>query len=148
MTKAIALIVAAGSGLRVGGEIPKQFLHLGGKPLLRHCLETFAAHPRISGVCVVINQSYRPFYDAAAAGLQLLPAVNGGATRQESVRLGLQSLATLRPDFVLIHDAARPFLDAATIDRSLDALAAHQAALVAVPVVDTLKRADGAFSGV
>ena len=148
MEKAIALIVAAGSGLRVGGEIPKQFLHLGGKPLLRYCLETFAAHPRISGICVVINPSYRPFYEAAVAGLDILPAVNGGATRQESVRLGLESLAASAPDLVLIHDAARPFLDAATIDRTLDSLAEHTAALVAVPVVDTLKRADGTFSGV
>jgi 2-C-methyl-D-erythritol 4-phosphate cytidylyltransferase/2-C-methyl-D-erythritol 2,4-cyclodiphosphate synthase len=147
MKKAIALIVAAGSGLRVGGEIPKQFLHLGGKPLLRYCLETFAAHPRISGICVVINPSYRPFYEAAVAGLDVLPAVDGGATRQESVRLGLESLAAMQPDLVLIHDAARPFLDAATIDRTLDSLAEHSAALVAVPVVDTLKRAEGSFSG-
>ncbi|HVJ33496.1 MAG TPA: bifunctional 2-C-methyl-D-erythritol 4-phosphate cytidylyltransferase/2-C-methyl-D-erythritol 2,4-cyclodiphosphate synthase [Terriglobia bacterium] len=147
MTKAIALIVAAGSGLRIGGEVPKQFLHLAGKPLLRYCLETFLAHPRISGVCVVINPSYRPFYDAAAAGLPLMPAVNGGATRQESVRLGLESLTSQQPDLVLIHDAARPFLDAATIDRTLDALDQHQAALVAVPVVDTLKRAADGFSG-
>lgn len=148
MKKAIALIVAAGSGLRVGGEIPKQFLHLGGKPLLRYCLETFAAHARINGICVVINPTYRPFYEAAIAGLDLLPAVNGGATRQESVRLGLESLEALQPDLVLIHDAARPFLDAATIDRTLDALEEHTAALVAVPVVDTLKRAEGGFSGV
>lgn len=147
MTKAIALIVAAGSGLRVGGEIPKQFLHLAGKPLLRYCLETFLAHPRINEVRVVINPSYRPFYEAAAAGLPLMPAVNGGATRQESVRLGLESLVELQPDLVLIHDAARPFLDAATIDRTLDALDQHQAALVAVPVVDTLKRAENGFSG-
>jgi 2-C-methyl-D-erythritol 4-phosphate cytidylyltransferase/2-C-methyl-D-erythritol 2,4-cyclodiphosphate synthase len=147
MTKAIALVVAAGSGLRIGGDIPKQFLHLGGKPLLRHCLETFLAHPRIAGVRVVINPTYRPLYGAATEGLRLMPAIDGGATRQESVRLGLESLAADKPDLVLIHDAARPFLDSATIDRTLDALADHPAALVAVPVVDTLKRADGAFSG-
>ncbi|HVJ43971.1 MAG TPA: bifunctional 2-C-methyl-D-erythritol 4-phosphate cytidylyltransferase/2-C-methyl-D-erythritol 2,4-cyclodiphosphate synthase [Dongiaceae bacterium] len=147
MTKAIALIVAAGSGLRIGGEIPKQFLHLGGKPLLRYCLETFLSHPRISNVCVVINPSYRPFYETAAAGLPLMPAVDGGTTRQESVRLGLESLVSARPDLVLIHDAARPFLDGATIDRTLDALDQHEAALVAVPVVDTLKRAEDGFSG-
>jgi 2-C-methyl-D-erythritol 4-phosphate cytidylyltransferase/2-C-methyl-D-erythritol 2,4-cyclodiphosphate synthase len=147
MKKAIALIVAAGSGLRIGGEIPKQFLHLGGKPLLRYCLETFASHPRISGICVVINPSYRPFYEAAVAGLDMLPAVHGGTTRQESVRLGLEALEAMQPDLVLIHDAARPFLDAATIDRTLDALAEHSAALVSVPVVDTLKRAEGTFSG-
>lgn len=147
MKKAIALVVAAGSGLRVGGEIPKQFLNLGGKPLLRYCLEAFLAHPRIAGVRVVINPTYRPVYAAAVEGLSLMPAADGGATRQESVRLGLESLLEEQPDLVLIHDAARPFLDAATIDRTLDALANHPAALVAVPVVDTLKRAEGAFSG-
>jgi 2-C-methyl-D-erythritol 4-phosphate cytidylyltransferase/2-C-methyl-D-erythritol 2,4-cyclodiphosphate synthase len=147
MKKAIALVVAAGSGLRVGGEIPKQFLYLGGKPLLRYCLETFLAHPRITGIRVVINPTYRPLYGEAVAGLSLMTAVDGGATRQESVRLGLESLLADKPDLILIHDAARPFLDAATIDRTLDALADHPAALVAVPVVDTLKRADGAFSG-
>jgi 2-C-methyl-D-erythritol 4-phosphate cytidylyltransferase/2-C-methyl-D-erythritol 2,4-cyclodiphosphate synthase len=147
MTKAIALVVAAGNGLRVGGEIPKQFLHLGGKPLLCYCLEAFLAHPRIAGIRVVINPTYRPLYAAAVDGLSLMPAVDGGATRQDSVRLGLESLLEEQPDLVLIHDAARPFLDAATIDRTLDALADHPAALVAVPVVDTLKRAEGAFSG-
>jgi 2-C-methyl-D-erythritol 4-phosphate cytidylyltransferase/2-C-methyl-D-erythritol 2,4-cyclodiphosphate synthase len=147
MTKAIALVVAAGSGLRVGGEIPKQFLTLAGKPLLRYSLETLLAHPGIADVRVVINPSYQELYDAATAGLTLLPAVHGGRTRQESVRLGLESLAGLAPDVVLIHDAARPFLDAATIDRTLETLAGHPAALVAVPVVDTLKRATGAFSG-
>src|ERR1700742_3134600 len=140
MKKAIALVVAAGNGLRVGGEIPKQFLHLGGKPLLRYCLEAFLAHPRIAGVRVVINPTYRPLYAAAIDGLDLMPAVDGGTTRQESVRLGLESLLEDRPGLVLIHDAA-------TIDRTLDALADHPAALVAVPVVDTLKRAEGAFSG-
>lgn len=147
MTKAIALVVAAGSGLRVGGETPKQFLHLGGKPLLRHCLETFLAHPRIAGVRVVINPSYRSLYEAATEGMALLRAVDGGATRQQSVHLGLESLVDINPDLVLIHDAARPFLDAATIDRTLDALIDHEAALVAVPVVDTMKREDGIYSG-
>src|ERR1700753_3773100 len=131
MKKALALGVAAGNGLRVGGEIPKQFLHLGGKPLLRYCLESFLAHPRIAGVRVVINPTYRPLYTAAVDGLDLMPAVDGGTTRQESVRLGLESLLEDQPDLVLIHDAARPFLDAATIDRTLDAIADHPAALVA-----------------
>jgi len=147
MTKAIALVVAAGSGLRIGGETPKQFLTLAGKPLLRYCVETFLAHPGIAGVRVVINPTYQELYDAATKGLDLLPPVHGGPSRQDSVRLGLESLAELAPDLVFIHDAARPFLDAATIDRTLETLAAHRAALVAVPVVDTLKRADGTFSG-
>jgi len=147
MTRTIALVVAAGSGLRVGGDLPKQFLPLAGKPLLRHCLETFAAHPRIAGVKVVINETYRALYDAAIDGLHLMPPAIGGATRQASVRNGLESLRDGAPDFVLIHDAARPFIDAPTIDRTIDTLQVNQGALVAVPVVDTLKRADGMFSG-
>jgi 2-C-methyl-D-erythritol 4-phosphate cytidylyltransferase/2-C-methyl-D-erythritol 2,4-cyclodiphosphate synthase len=147
MPKTIALVVAAGSGLRLGGETPKQFLPLAGKPLLRHCLETFANHPRIDGVKVVINETYRALYDEAVTGLDLPPPAMGGATRQESVRNGLESLAPDRPDLVLIHDAARPFIDNPTIDRTIDALREHDGALVAVQVVDTLKRADGKFSG-
>jgi 2-C-methyl-D-erythritol 4-phosphate cytidylyltransferase/2-C-methyl-D-erythritol 2,4-cyclodiphosphate synthase len=147
MTNVVALVVAAGSGLRMGGELPKQFLPLAGKPLLRHCLETFAAHPRIAGVKVVINDSYRELYESATAGLPLLAPAFGGQTRQASVRNGLESLLGNPPDLVLIHDAARPFIDAPTIDRTIDALQDHEGALVAVQVVDTLKRAEGKFSG-
>src|SRR4051812_18286573 len=147
MTNVVALVVAAGSGLRMGGELPKQFLPLAGKPLLRHCLETFAAHPRIAGVKVVINDSYRALYDSATTGLPLLAPVLGGETRQASVHNGLESLTDNPPDLVLIHDAARPFIDAPTIDRTIDALGEHDGALVAVQVVDTLKRAEGKFSG-
>jgi 2-C-methyl-D-erythritol 4-phosphate cytidylyltransferase/2-C-methyl-D-erythritol 2,4-cyclodiphosphate synthase len=147
MTNVVALVVAAGSGLRMGGELPKQFLPLAGKPLLRHCLETFAAHPRIAGVKVVINDSYRALYDSATSGLPLLSPALGGETRQASVHNGLESLIGNPPDLVLIHDAARPFIDAPTIDRTIDALLDHDGALVAVQVVDTLKRAEGKFSG-
>jgi|AraplaMF_Col_mMF_1032025.scaffolds.fasta_scaffold00012_92 2-C-methyl-D-erythritol 4-phosphate cytidylyltransferase/2-C-methyl-D-erythritol 2,4-cyclodiphosphate synthase len=147
MTNVVALVVAAGSGLRMGGELPKQFLPLAGKPLLRHCLETFAAHPRITGVKVVINDSYRELYESASTGLPLLVPALGGETRQASVHNGLESLTGNPPDLVLIHDAARPFIDAPTIDRTIDALHEHDGALVAVQVVDTLKRADGKFSG-
>ena len=123
MTNVVALVVAAGSGLRMGGELPKQFLPLAGKPLLRHCLETFAAHPRIAGVKVVINDSYRALYESATAGLPLLSPALGGETRQASVHNGLESLIGNPPDLVLIHDAARPFIDGPTIDRTIDALA-------------------------
>ena len=147
MPKTIVLVVAAGSGIRLGGEMPKQFLPLAGKPLLRHCLETFAQHSRIDGIKVVINETYRALYDAAVYGLDLPPPAIGGATRQDSVRNGLESLAADAPDLVLIHDAARPFIDAPTIDRTIEALGKHDGALVAVAVVDTLKRAHGEFSG-
>jgi 2-C-methyl-D-erythritol 4-phosphate cytidylyltransferase/2-C-methyl-D-erythritol 2,4-cyclodiphosphate synthase len=149
--KVIALIVAAGSGSRMGKDMPKQYLPLGGKTVLRHSLEAFSRHPRISGVRVVINDSLRDLYDSAVVGLELMAPVAGGQRRQDSVRAGLESLAGEAPDLVLIHDAARPFIDAATIDRTIDTLAAHDGALVAVPVVDTLKRGarDGGdtFSG-
>ncbi|TDQ81535.1 2-C-methyl-D-erythritol 2,4-cyclodiphosphate synthase [Dongia mobilis] len=138
--RTIALVVAAGSGSRMGQDLPKQYLTLGGKAVLRHCLDTFHRHPRIAGVRVVINPACRDLYDAAAAGLDIMTPVAGGRSRQESVRLGLGSLVEAAPDYVLIHDAARPFIDADTIDRTIDTLSHHAGALVVVPVVDTLKR--------
>ncbi len=140
MTGCIALIVAAGSGTRFGGELPKQYLPLAGRAVLRHSAETFLRHPAISGVRVVISSEHRAQYDTATAGLRLLPPVIGGANRQDSVRNGLESLADLQPAHVLIHDAARPFLSAAIIDRTLAALGEAPGAIVAVPITDTLKR--------
>jgi len=141
MSEAIALIVAAGRGVRAGGGAPKQYRQLGGSALLRHSAAAFRRHPRIAGVRVVIHPDDRALYDAAVAGLALMEPVAGGASRQDSVRLGLESLADAAPGAVLIHDAARPFVTAGIIDRALDALAESPGALVAVPVVDTLKRA-------
>lgn len=140
MTGCIALIVAAGSGTRFGGELPKQYLPLAGRAVLRHSAETFVRHAAISGVRVVISSEHRALYDTATAGLGLLPPVVGGANRQDSVRNGLESLAELQPACVLIHDAARPFLSPAIIDRTLTALADTPGAIVAIPVTDTVKR--------
>src|SRR5689334_433290 len=142
MAECIGLIVAAGRGTRAGGGLPKQYRELGGRPVLRWSLERFRAHPRVGAVRAVIHPDDRALYDAAAAGLDLLPPVNGGASRQESVRLGLESLEAMRPQTVLIHDAARPFVDEGTIGRTLDALAEAPGAIVAVPVADTIKRGD------
>jgi len=148
MTNAIALIVAAGSGTRLGGDVPKQYLPLAGRAVLRHSVETFLRHPAISGVRVVISAEHRALYDSAVAGLAILPPVPGGASRQDSVRNGLKSLADLRPDRVLIHDAARPFLTGDIIDRTLAALDEAPGVVVAVPVTDTLKRGhDGRVAG-
>jgi 2-C-methyl-D-erythritol 4-phosphate cytidylyltransferase / 2-C-methyl-D-erythritol 2,4-cyclodiphosphate synthase len=141
MTSCVVLVVAAGSGQRFGGEIPKQYLPLAGRPVIRHALESFAGHPGINGVRVVLNPDHRLLYDAAVTGLKLMPPVAGGASRQESVLNGLESLAEMQPDHVLIHDAARPFVSADIIDRTVATLATAPAALVAVPVTDTLKRA-------
>jgi 2-C-methyl-D-erythritol 4-phosphate cytidylyltransferase/2-C-methyl-D-erythritol 2,4-cyclodiphosphate synthase len=143
MTQCVALVVAAGRGMRAGGGVPKQYRELGGRPVLRWSLERFVRHPRVGAVRAVIHPDDRALYDEAAHGLELLPPVAGGATRQDSVRLGLESLAEANPASVLIHDAARPFIDDATIDRTIAALAEAPGAIVAVPVADTIKRGDG-----
>jgi 2-C-methyl-D-erythritol 4-phosphate cytidylyltransferase/2-C-methyl-D-erythritol 2,4-cyclodiphosphate synthase len=141
-------VVASGRGERFGSERPKQYHDLAGRPLLRHCLARLCTHPGIDRVRTVIHPADAALYAAAAAGLDVLDPVPGGATRQESVRLGLESLATEPPTWVLIHDGVRPFLSTALVDRVIAALATHAAALPALPVSDTLKRAaDGIVAG-
>ncbi len=151
MTAAAVLVLAAGRGARFGTELPKQYTALGGKVLLRHSLEAFLRHPRIGPVHAVINPVDRAHYEAAAAGLDLPAAIAGGASRQDSARLGLEALAGTSPGIVLIHDGARPFVSAAAIDRVLDGLdgvAGVAGAISAVPVTDSLKRgAEGRIVG-
>jgi 2-C-methyl-D-erythritol 4-phosphate cytidylyltransferase/2-C-methyl-D-erythritol 2,4-cyclodiphosphate synthase len=142
MTECVALVVAAGRGTRAGGALPKQYRELGGRAVLRWSLERFRQHPRVGAVRAVIHPDDRALYDAAAAGLDLLPPVHGGASRQDSVRLGLESLTNIKPQTVLIHDAARPFIDDATISRTIDALSQVPGAIVALPVADTIKRGE------
>lgn len=139
----VALIVAAGRGTRFGGDTPKQYLPLGGRPLLRHSVARFAAHPAIDAVRVVIDPASEAHYRAAVAGLSVLEPVAGGDSRQESVRRGLESLLPNAPRRVLIHDGARPFPGAALVDRVMAALATHTGAIAGLPVVDTLKRTRG-----
>ena len=136
----VVLIVAAGRGSRFGGAAPKQYVDLAGKPVLRYSLETFLRHPRIDAVRVVIHANDRAFYDDVAKGLSPLEPVTGGATRQESVLRGLQSLRQASPGTVLIHDAARPLVDHALIDRMIDALVDKPGAIPVLPVADTVKR--------
>lgn len=140
-----AIIVAAGRGVRAGGEMPKQYRALAGKPVLRHTAEAFAGHPSVDRVLVVYNPADQELYNAAVGDLELLPPVAGGASRQESVRNGLQALAAPEtPEVVLIHDAARAFVPPEVIQTVIDAVA-DGGAIPALPVVDTLKRAeDGA----
>ncbi|BAI72149.1 2-C-methyl-D-erythritol 2,4-cyclodiphosphate synthase [Azospirillum sp. B510] len=144
MPTCIALIVAGGSGQRFGAERPKQYLDLAGKPVLRRTVEAFLSHPQVGGVRVVIDPAWREGYDAAVAGLGLPDPVAGGASRQDSVRNGLEALAADdAPDLVLIHDAARPLIDAPTIGAVIAALGQNPGAIAAVRVADTLKRGDG-----
>jgi 2-C-methyl-D-erythritol 4-phosphate cytidylyltransferase/2-C-methyl-D-erythritol 2,4-cyclodiphosphate synthase len=148
LSTCVALVVASGRGSRFGGDRPKQYLPLAGKPLLRHCLERFCRHPGIDRVRTVIHPDDGALHAEAAQNLKVLEPVLGGATRQESVRLGLESLAGDPPELVLIHDGVRPLLDAAVIDRVLEGLRAHAAVLPALPVIDTLKRgAEGTVTG-
>ena len=145
MGKTVVLVVAAGRGRRFGGDLPKQYHDLAGRMVLRHTLAAFATNPEIDAVRAVIHPDDRQLYDIAADGLAILAPVPGGASRQDSVRLGLESLAALNPSKVLIHDGARPFVDAGTIGRVIAALDHHPAALPVVPVADTLKRGIDGF---
>ncbi len=141
-----ALIVAGGTGNRMGGEIPKQYQPLLGAPMLSHALARFLHHPQIDGVMAVIRPEDAGRYEAAIPQHmreKLLPPTAGGATRQESVRYGLEALAPLAIDFVLIHDAARPLLSAALIDRILSALDGAAGVIPTLPVVDTIRNQAG-----
>ena len=141
------IIVAAVSGSRAGGVggRPKQYQHIGGRPMLSMTLDAFLSYPGIQHVVTVINPDFEPDYlDATrqcTADQRLKPPVPGGATRQASVKAGLDALANDPPDFVLIHDAARPFVSHGILERAIAMLTRVPAVLVAVPVVDTLKRA-------
>lgn len=143
MTETIALIVAAGRSARLIGEVPKQYRLLGGKPVLAWSLETFAHHPAIDAVHVVIGENDRQHYDNAAKNITPAVPIKGGETRQESVRLGLESLAAKNPGRVLIHDAARPFVSAGVIARVSQALDSADAAAPMLPITETLRRHSG-----
>ncbi len=135
------IIVAGGSGSRFGHDVPKQYQTLAGEAMLRRTVQLFCDHPRVSTVCVVIRAGDEALYAAATAGLDIWPPVTGDDTRQGSVLRGLESLEQAAPSLVLIHDAARPLCPANVIDRVLDALATVPAAIPALPVQDTIKRA-------
>ena len=108
MSRLAVLIVAAGKGERAGTDLPKQYEQLAGRPMLRRTVEAFRAFDPACRIQIVIGAGQRQLAASALAGLDLPPVVSGGATRQESVRLGLDALSADPPDHVLIHDAARP----------------------------------------
>jgi 2-C-methyl-D-erythritol 4-phosphate cytidylyltransferase/2-C-methyl-D-erythritol 2,4-cyclodiphosphate synthase len=136
------LIVAAGRGSRFGGPLPKQYAPLAGRPVLAHTVEAFRRHGGIHQIRVVIHPDDRALYESAVADLDLAPPIAGGATRQDSVRLGLEALEAGADDIVLIQDAARPLTSTAVIDRTIAALKETPGAIAALPVRDTVKRAD------
>ena len=130
-----AILVAAGSGSRFGADTPKQFLPLAGRPVIRHAAESLATH--VSHLQPVGDAA--PI-EAALAGLTHLPTVPGGASRQDSVRAGLEVLVPHAPDVVLVHAAARPCIPPGPVPALLAALERHPGAIPALPVADTLKR--------
>lgn len=136
-----AVILAAGSGSRIGGDTPKQFREIAGKPLLRHSLEAFRACPGLQSIVVVAPVGQLNYVNDVA-GEKV--AISGGATRQESVRAALTALSHLPKDaIILIHDAARPCILQAQIVAVADAAARHNAATLAIPVADSLRRVAG-----
>jgi len=139
-----AIVVAAGRGLRAGGDVPKQYRAIAGEAVIRPSLARLAAHRGIDAVQPVIHPDDEAMFRAATAGLDLLPAAHGGATRQGSVRAGLEALAARQPDLVLVHDAARPFLSDALVTRAIDAGRSFGAAVPAIAVADTVKKVDAA----
>ncbi len=143
----IAIIVAAGRGVRAGTNGPKQYQGVAGESVVSRGARAFLDHPDVSSVRVIIHADDHDLYAQSTAALsrhpKLMSPVIGGLQRQDSVRLGLESLEGDPPDIVLIHDAARPFIDTGTISRVIDAARASGGAIAALPVFDTLKKGDG-----
>jgi len=135
-----ALIVAAGKGERLGGDVPKQYRPIGGKPVLRWAVEAMANHPSIDRVRVVIGSGQQELAREALAGIAVDDLVEGGGDRADSVRNGLQAIGE---GTVLVHDAARPFCPPNVIDRLLAALDDSDGAVPVLPVADTLASGSG-----
>ncbi|SEE34622.1 2-C-methyl-D-erythritol 2,4-cyclodiphosphate synthase [Rhizobiales bacterium GAS191] len=146
LPKTAALIVAAGRGLRAGGERPKQYQLLGGISVLERAIRALREAAGVAQAIVVIHPDDAEEYEAITARLApqcpdfLLPPAFGGATRQASVRAGLEALSEVPPEIVLIHDAARPFVSPALVARAIAAAHQHGAAVPGIPVNDTIRR--------
>ena len=135
-----AILVAAGRGLRAGAGGPKQYRSIGGQTVIHRAMAAFSTHPEVAFVQPVVNPDDIGMFDAAVSGLRHETPVKGGATRQASVLAGLEALVPHRPDVVLIHDAARPFVAATVISRAIDAAQRTGAAIPVIPVTDTIKQ--------
>lgn len=133
------VLVAAGRGLRAGAGGPKQYREIGGVPVIFRAMEAFSRHADVLAVQPVVNPDDSAMFAAAVGGLRYEPPANGGATRQASVLAGLEALAKHKPEIVLIHDAARPFVSEGLISRAIEAASRTGAAIPAIPVTDTIK---------
>lgn len=140
--KAHVIIVAAGSGVRFKSTVPKALVRLQGKPLIAHSLRVFEGIKAVGSVVIVGHPKYLKQFQALSRVYQKVKAVvPGGATRADSVKCGLEALSA-EEGYVLVHDAARPLIDAALINRLLTALKTHKAVIAAVPAKATIKEVD------
>jgi 2-C-methyl-D-erythritol 4-phosphate cytidylyltransferase len=148
--KVFVILPAAGLGTRMAGPQPKQFLALDGVPILVHSLRAFAAVPRVTAIYVAVRKTEMERVEAqvAEAGFAgRVKMVEGGEKRQESVAHALAALPAEDDDIVLVHDAVRPLIDAATIERTIDAVIETGAAIVGLPAVDTIKQVERTAHG-
>ena len=137
------IIVAAGSGTRLSADIPKQYIEICGRTILRHTLDVFVEMDALQEICVVINPEHEALFQNATEGLNNIKSCYGGNERKDSVYNGIKTLSHLKDqDIVLIHDAARPFAQEAEISTLLTALKNHKAASLAHPVADSLSYCD------
>ncbi|WP_413623625.1 2-C-methyl-D-erythritol 4-phosphate cytidylyltransferase [Luteibacter sp. Lutesp34] len=140
------VLPAAGKGVRAGGDRPKQYQPIGGRPMIEHTLERLAAHPLVAGLVVAIAAGDRHFAATDTIGGKPLRVTVGGGERRDSVLAGLLALpaSVSERDFVLVHDAARPCVRAADIARLVELAGQGEGGLLGAPLRDTLKRADAA----
>lgn len=138
-----AVIVAGGSGLRAGGEKPKQYQLIGGKPVIWWTCRAFLHHPAVDHVQAVIGEGHEKMFAESTAGLKMPLPVIGGSTRQESCRIGIEAVERHAPHKVLIHDAARPFVSENLIEDVISWLDRFPAVVPGMPVAETLKFAPG-----
>lgn len=144
------ILPAAGLGTRMAGPQPKQFLSLDGVPILIHSLRAFAAVSRVTAIYVAVRGTEIERVQAQIAEhgfADRVRVVEGGDSRQESVSHALAALPAQDDDIVLVHDAVRPLIDTATIERTIDAVAEHGAAIVGLPAVDTIKQVERTAHG-
>jgi 2-C-methyl-D-erythritol 4-phosphate cytidylyltransferase len=145
-----AILPAAGLGTRMAGPQPKQFLALDGIPILIHSLRAFASAERVTAIYVAVRKTEMERVRAQVAEFGFADrahVVEGGDTRQESVVHALDALPAQDEDIVLVHDAVRPLIDKATIERTIDAVVEHGAAIVGLPAVDTIKQVERTAHG-
>ncbi|MBP3762594.1 MAG: 2-C-methyl-D-erythritol 4-phosphate cytidylyltransferase [Bacteroidales bacterium] len=143
--KHVAVVLAGGTGSRMGGDVPKQFLQLAGREVIEHSVDVFDAHPAIDEVAVVVHPEWRRHFEALAARrrwVKLGAVIDGGAERWQSSLAAVSHYEGIEPLNLLLHDAARPWVTASMVSRVVEALEVHEAVAVAVPATDTLFRVE------